>query len=470
MVRINLITGQAGTGKTTRLMQRAHEMGEPLITHDYQRLLAMSFMHGARRRLVEKLQKECPHLPAEVTTIDAFAMNIVNRWRRAIGIEKPVTIEPCSVPYEDDFHYCMSFNTILTHATTLLASNTIGNIIGLTYPLVLIDEFQDCDEGHRAFIEQLSAHTTLILAADAYQDLRTGDERCPAVEWVQALATNGKAEIEELTTVHRTSQEAILCAATCLRGDAGDRTKALSPIICPAAGPAAWKMLEKLVLGWGGLWTNDCALICTKREDRLLARTLESFIKQLHGPTVAKHLKSRPIPGIIWRREADESTESDAICEALGMCSEALSIELLENLHPHTLSPIAAQVRSRLLNFARTKGLMTVNRRLARNQVSSIVHHHRAYSPKRERRIVTTVHGAKNREFDHVIILWTPSQPKDVAMRRKLLYNAVTRAKTHCLLLAIGDEKKLAQDPVLARLGVLQPAFPPKQTSSKEGK
>ena len=46
-----------------------------------------------------------------------------------------------------------------------------------------------------------------------------------------------------------------------------------------------------------------------------------------------------------------------------------------------------------------------------------------------------TIQQAKNREFDHVIALWPYTIPNDVEQRRRLLYNAITRAKRSCLVL-----------------------------------
>ena len=46
-----------------------------------------------------------------------------------------------------------------------------------------------------------------------------------------------------------------------------------------------------------------------------------------------------------------------------------------------------------------------------------------------------TVHGAKNREFDFVIVLWPAAIRGDDEQQRRLLYNAVTRAKKQCLVL-----------------------------------
>jgi len=46
-----------------------------------------------------------------------------------------------------------------------------------------------------------------------------------------------------------------------------------------------------------------------------------------------------------------------------------------------------------------------------------------------------TVHGAKNREFDNVIVLWPAAVGGSTDQKRRLLYNAVTRAKERCLVL-----------------------------------
>ncbi|CAN7723805.1 ATP-binding domain-containing protein [Variovorax sp. LjRoot130] len=46
-----------------------------------------------------------------------------------------------------------------------------------------------------------------------------------------------------------------------------------------------------------------------------------------------------------------------------------------------------------------------------------------------------TVHGAKNREFDDVIVLWPAAIGGSDDQKRRLLYNAVTRAKERCLVL-----------------------------------
>lgn len=57
-----------------------------------------------------------------------------------------------------------------------------------------------------------------------------------------------------------------------------------------------------------------------------------------------------------------------------------------------------------------------------------------------------SVHGAKNREFDIVIVLWPAAIRGSDEQKRRLLYNAITRAKERCLIL-VQAKASLAQAP-----------------------
>lgn len=46
-----------------------------------------------------------------------------------------------------------------------------------------------------------------------------------------------------------------------------------------------------------------------------------------------------------------------------------------------------------------------------------------------------TIYGAKNREFELVIVLWGFGVHGEPEHQRRLLYNAITRAKERCLIL-----------------------------------
>jgi hypothetical protein len=73
------VTGEAGAGKTRRLMNQAETVGGQLISQPHQRALAMAVMHGARRQLQMTLRNFCPNLPVAVSTIHSFALKIANR-------------------------------------------------------------------------------------------------------------------------------------------------------------------------------------------------------------------------------------------------------------------------------------------------------------------------------------------------------------------------------------------------------
>jgi superfamily I DNA/RNA helicase len=74
-------TGGAGTGKTTSLLREldAHLATNPLA--DGQRVLALTFMHGSRHRLAERLAKSSARRHFECMTLDRFAWDICRRWR-----------------------------------------------------------------------------------------------------------------------------------------------------------------------------------------------------------------------------------------------------------------------------------------------------------------------------------------------------------------------------------------------------
>ena len=75
--------GPAGSGKTHRLMD---ELGDALgrtPLADHERVLALTFMHGSRRRLDARLRGvEMLGRRFDAATIDSFAWRLTQRWRR----------------------------------------------------------------------------------------------------------------------------------------------------------------------------------------------------------------------------------------------------------------------------------------------------------------------------------------------------------------------------------------------------
>ena len=187
MGKISLVIGQAGTGKTTWLMEKVNECAPSLLTAEHQCVLAITRMHGARRRVEMELRESCPAIRCNVTTIDGFALSILNRWRTALGHSKPVQAVNGDADFtETIFGTEADFTKILAAATRLLHSPMIRRIIGETYPLILIDEFQDCQDSLLEFVKNLSKCSVMLLAADDFQLLDSTVAECPAVEWVKS--------------------------------------------------------------------------------------------------------------------------------------------------------------------------------------------------------------------------------------------------------------------------------------------
>jgi UvrD-like helicase C-terminal domain len=74
---------------------------------------------------------------------------------------------------------------------------------------------------------------------------------------------------------------------------------------------------------------------------------------------------------------------------------------------------------------------------------------HRAHCYSRPIGIpVMSIHGAKNRQFRHVVVLWPHGVRGDARQRRRLLYNAITRAQLSCTVFVRGRE--LVHEPPFA--------------------
>jgi hypothetical protein len=425
-------------------------------------MLVITRMHGARRRLEHKLKDACRSIPYSVATIDGFALSIVNRWRTALGHAKPVTAVPGDVNFSNGVLGTEAdFGRVVGSAARLLQSPTIGGVIGATYPLILIDELQDCHGPLLEFVAALSRHSSLLLAADEFQLLDSTVTGCPAVEWANTQAANGAGTFEQLTKCHRTSATGILDAARCLRENITATERTVPVVCCPRYEPAAWRIVERLVFGYSSpRWEGTCALICPSH-DPALGKVLESCTNQLQ--------KKNRAP-IRWDVECSAEEEKERTAASLGLTGITRESDSTWNMPTGPLDGVRTHILNRLHRFTRLRGIDVIPHGLVARHVEMAVHEQRAYRSPSSSRTVTTVHGAKNREFDNVFILWTYKLPSDADQQRRLLYNAITRSKHNCMLLVLGNENRASKDPVLGLLGSPEPAFPPKTKTSKQTK
>lgn len=465
MSSITLVMGQAGTGKTTWLMEKATELAPDIVTDEYQRLLVLTRMHGARRRLEMELETACPVVARQVSTIDGFALSVVNRFRLSLGIQRPVVATGADVGFTDTlFETEGSFEKIRLTAAELLDSPTIRAIIRRSYPLIIVDEYQDCHGSLLRFVNALGECSQLLLAADDFQLLDSDVPGCPAVEHITAMNEEGLAVIEPLETIHRTDSPEILEAARCLRTNVKATSATLPVICCPNHGPVAWHIVSRLVLcAANKRWTGRTALICPAH-DQFLDKVFKSCNDQL-----AKKNRGQ----LIWHAERSIADHTDQVLGLLGLTTTDATEN--EQWTPEDMprDPLCSTAIENAKRIAHLRGLQQIPKRMMVRTAEKIVHDLRAYAVTSPRRCVTTVHGAKNREFDNVFVVWTYKLPQSVDAQRKLLYNAITRAKSNCIVLVWGQEKRALNDPVLSLLGRPQPAFPPKKkgkSTKKVGK
>ena len=55
--------------------------------------------------------------------------------------------------------------------------------------------------------------------------------------------------------------------------------------------------------------------------------------------------------------------------------------------------------------------------------------------------LAMTIQRAKNREFPNVIVLWPHTATGSAEHLRRLLYNAITRAQSHCTVIVLGQNR-----------------------------
>jgi hypothetical protein len=324
-----------------------------------------------------------------------------------------------------------------------------------------VDEFQDCVGSTLQFVQALGNSAKLLLAADHFQLLQADDTGCPAVDWASRLRQEGSIDYEELVGCNRTNVSAILRAARALRDNKKEVQCTVPVYFGYQPGQVAYRMVERFT-GWGGaslISDGTCALIALSLDDRQLHKLLKSFEEQLARKTARQ---------VNW---------------SLGLSEAQLQTELFDELRigatgaagtkwlvgPEVLRGQAAAVSEDVRRFSKLRGISEIPKELVAQFAKLAIHNARAFGRSSPRFQVLTVHAAKNREFDHVFVFWGYKNAGwSVEQQRRLLYNAITRAKVDCTVLALGDFERTQADPVVSLLGPAQPAINPSWKKNKK--
>lgn len=411
-----LFEGPAGTGKTTRLVASAREHLDRHPLGAEQRVLALTKYHGSRRRMDLKLRGKkvgvCDAL--DCVTIDSFSWRVLQTWRSLsdhLGLH--------AIPG--------NFGSITGAAGALLQHPNVAQWIARRYPVVIVDELQDCKGGELDVLRGIEPHATFFCGADGFQDL-SGDAVNDAVNWAE-----GVGEVVPLQKVRRTEVQALLDAASALRARKEIQLGKqfgfeVLPVHAPAQGGAAlcWR-----IHAWRG-YGQIAVISATKLGTSPFCDKLVNWAST--KTSVARSGgRAGPFP-MAWE-SSDEQAE-EGMLEELGLTGRQVT-----SLHCKKLAELAVgRKHADLHSWAQRQifvlGREEVSLEEIRAEVSQIVRRRRAFGPDSywDRRVLT-IHQAKNREFESVVVLWPLKQPKDLERQRRLLYNAITRAKSRAIVI-----------------------------------
>ena len=428
MTCIQYITGPAGTGKTYTLAEEMINWFDNHELKDFQSILALTRMHGSRRRLVEKLQTK--NLPVRlcIRTVDSFALFIVNRWRLALDITSPIFPGEPGGFIRTDIGTQASFSEIMQCAAALTASPFIAQTIANKYPLILIDEFQDSIGDQLNLLQNLKPFVDLIIAADPFQAL-DGDES--ACNWVESSCAQEAFPINRLTVNRRSKNRYIIEAAhAVLHNQPAKYSTDKLPFLCvPSYSLAPWKVIPSRNT------QSTFALIFPAQ--KIFDSLWNASMKQNQNRK-AQGKTDLPFP---WRIQPSEKKRMELVKNEITGAQPG--------------SKIHSDILDEAFHISKLMGFPQVTDSVLDHLISASIRQKKLYSVNPIKYEAMTTHSAKNREFDHVFIIWDNHACSNLSedLRRRRLYNAITRAKLSCTVVVIGSKASIEACPVLSLLG-----------------
>lgn len=229
-------------------------------------------------------------------------------------------------------------------------------------------------------------------------------------------------EVTTLNHIHRTDQAGLLAAGTNLR-----------QLIAPGQGPGlsiaqVWSNLVPFRIGSAIRGAQGSVAVLYPPGGAQWAQALTLRLAQ------GLHSNHYNIPPIHLAHETRVSDEIEAAVAAIGDVEGAGFEEIMGRIAqmqnpplwiPRVHASVSASVHKLGKENWTAAEFQTLLERTAAN--------HRAYSGDRPRGVpLLSIHAAKNRQFDHVIILWPHGVPGSDEFKARLLYNAITRARRSC--------------------------------------
>jgi hypothetical protein len=404
------IEGAAGCGKTFRLMEALGEALGATPLKEGQRVLALTFMHGARRRLNEKL-RSVPGLKGrfECVTVDSFAWRLLRRWR---GLAATLGVQPLR---EDQY------DAQCDAAGFLLERSEVRGWVAASFPIVLVDEAQDLKPQRLRMLCALAQSARTLIAADEFQCLDVALRPNPLIGWMR-----GACEPEVLDQVRRTNVPALLAAAIAIRGGAAPVAGTGFRILAAQGVPVAAAMLASAIRWRQG---GRVAVITPSLQGgfahSVVRRVCENSCgAQRNGPYAIR-----------WERS--EQDETAVLIDGFQLDDVASVADALAALEALPRSGPVRETCTWVRHQARARGRTEFSRADIEVVIAwQVAVRRQRYGADNYDFAAMTVQQAKNREFEGVFVLWPYQIGGDAEHKRRLLYNALTRAQRWCTIVA----------------------------------
>ena len=203
--------GPAGTGKTHNVVHHALDLVDGGILGEQNRVLALTFMNGARRRLHAKLNDHVAFRRRfECQTFDVFARILAARRCSLVRNSPEIAARAAGLN---------EFDGPCSIAASLLEQKQVVQWVAASFPLVLVDEAQDLDQHRLRILQGLSSSCSVNAAADEFQCLSDDRDTDAVMTWLEAAG-----QTTRLTEPMRTSLPGLLHAAGAVRDNRDIRT------------------------------------------------------------------------------------------------------------------------------------------------------------------------------------------------------------------------------------------------------
>ncbi len=364
-------------------------------------------MHGSRRRLDDRL-RGLAGLRGRYScmTVDRFAWELRIRWRslrRALGM-----------PDLTENQYDQTCDA----AGQLLEIEEVRRWVGRCYPYVVVDEAQDLTPHRLRIVAALENCVSMFAAADEFQCLSPALRPSPAMAWIAS-----RCEPTVLNAQRRTNQAPLIAAAQAVRnGNAVVSAGAFRVVAAPGRAPfnyAATCVANAIV--WNG--GNDIALLTPGKTGGFATGVVQRLAAGpcgQHGPFEFS-----------WE-QMDESTVVEYAAN-LNLPDDGNLLGTLAALDAVNTHPAISMCKESLMRAHRITGQVSFSGQEVHLELSASFGRFKRFARLEGLRLkAMTIHQAKNREFEGVVVLWPYQVTGNSEQTRRLLYNAITRAKRWC--------------------------------------